>query len=191
DPIIPFTDRIRELTETRDVSVIIVVGAVSSYFEYADTLLLAEHFTVRDVTGKLPIAKNTDPVSASNWTAKRYCGKAEGLAQCFFRTVSTENNRLIFVGNYRADVLPLSAIRSTEQLNSLACAMELLLSQTEDFEIREIAERITADIVSDDTRPRTGLERMLAAANRWYEEIRPIDVICCLSRMRGVTLRDG
>ncbi|MBO4697682.1 MAG: hypothetical protein J5643_10480 [Lachnospiraceae bacterium] len=191
DPIIPFTDRIRELTETRDVSVIIVVGAVSSYFEYADTLLLAEHFTVRDVTGKLPIAKNTEPVSASNWTAKRYCEKAEGLAQCFFRTVSTENNRMIFVGNYRADVLPLSAIRSTEQLNSLACAMELLLSQTEDFEIREIAERITADIVSDDTRPRTGLERMLAAANRWYEEIRPIDVICCLSRMRGVTLRDG
>ena len=188
DPIIPFTDRIRELTESRGISVIIIVGAISSYFEYADTLLLVEKFTVRNVTGKLPIAKNTDPVSASVWTEKRYCAKAEDLSQCFFRTVSTENNRMILVGNYRADVLPLSAIASTEQLNSLACAMELLLSRAEDFEIREAAEQITADIVSDDTRPRTGLERMLVASNRWYEEIRPIDVICCLNRMRGITI---
>jgi len=188
DPIIPFTDRIRELTESCGASVIIVVGAISSYFEYADTLLLVEKFQVRNVTGKLPIAKNTDPVSASEWTEKRYCRKTEGLSQCFFRTVNTENNRMIFIGDYRADILPLSAISSTEQLNSLACAMELLLSRTSDFEIREAAEQITADIVSDDTRPRTGLERMLVATNRWYEEIRPIDVICCLNRMRGITL---
>ena len=69
--------------------------------------------------------------------------------------------------------------------------MELMLSRTEDFEIREAAEQITDDIVSDDTRPRTGFERMLTATNRWYEEIRPIDVICCLSRMRGITLKNA
>ena len=191
DPIIPFTDRIRELTESCGASVIIVVGAISSYFEYADTLLLVERFKVRNVTDKLPITRNTDPVSVSAWTPRRYCEKTDGLSQCFFRTVNTENNRMIILDHYRADILPLSAIASTEQLNSLACAMELMLSRTEDFEIREAAEQITGDIVSDDTRPRTGFERMLTAANRWYEEIRPIDVICCLSRMRGITLKNA
>lgn len=188
DPIIPFTDRIREIVDEKNASVIMVVGAVSAYFEYADTIFLAEKFSFRNVTGIVPKKTVEERDRCSEWGDKRICQRSGDWKDTMFRTVNTENSRMIYVGSYCVDVLPLSAIVSNDQLNSLAYAMERLLSQPSSFEIREMAEKLVDELLLEDTRPATSLERMISQKNRWFEEVRPIDIICCLSRVRGVCL---
>lgn len=186
DPIIPFTDRIRELTDTKGCSVIMVVGAVSAYFAYADTILLAEKFTFSDVTGIVP--KEQAERSRSVWCEKRYCVRDGNPMDMMFRTVNTENAQMIYVGRNSADVLALSAIISNDQLNSLAYAMERLLSRGETFEIAEAASEIVSELLKEDLRPATSFDRMTASVHRFFEEVRPIDIVCALSRMRGVEI---
>lgn len=59
ESIIPYTDRIRELSE-RDVTTILVIGGSGEYLEYGDCVLLLEDYRVYDRTeevGKMHVVK--------------------------------------------------------------------------------------------------------------------------------------
>jgi len=50
EPIIPFTDRVRELSRDKGVSTILVIGGSSEYLSYADTVILKDDYVARDIT---------------------------------------------------------------------------------------------------------------------------------------------
>ena len=53
EPIIPFTDRIKEISTQMGVSLILVIGGTSQYFGYADQVILMDHFKAADITEKV------------------------------------------------------------------------------------------------------------------------------------------
>lgn len=188
EPIVPLTDRIDELTKKMNLAVIMVIGAISEYFHYADRILLIEDYKLYDISSEI---KKTEKIlvdeTICNWTTHRKIkNAADSMENCFFRTIHTENNRKIILDNYTADVMSLTAITTNEQLNSLAFVMEKLLEKMDKDEMKNDVSLAIEKIFSVDSKNNQEFAMMITRKDRWYEEIRNIDAICCMNRMRGV-----
>lgn len=188
EPIVPLTDRIDELTKKMNIAVIMVIGAISEYFNYADRILLVEDYILHDISNDIEkIEKTLGDESICNWTNNRKIKNIAGsLENCFFRTVHTENNRKIILDNYTADVMSLTAITTNEQLNSLAFVMEKLLAKIDNDEMKNDVSLAVEKIFLIDSKNNHEFAMMITRKDRWYEEIRNIDALCCINRMRGV-----
>ena len=165
-----------------------MIGAISEYFHYADRILLIEDYKLYDISNDI---KKTEKIlieeNICNWTINRKIKNAVGsMENCFFRTIHTENNRKIILDNYTADVMSLTAITTNEQLNSLAFVMEKLLTKMDKDEIKKDVRFAIEKIFSVDSKNNHEFAMMITRKDRWYEEIRNIDAICCMNRMRGV-----
>lgn len=187
EPIIPFTDRVRELYEEQGVSTILVIGAISEYLSYADTVLLMEGYLPRVVTDeirKLSLSETAAEVPAGWPKTRRLIPKETAQPFLYFRKVETENEKKIILDEYSADITLLTALVSGDQLNTLACVMEQLLTDKEadNAELLEKAEQCTENMFIGDDIPSLIPE----TARRFYEDIRPIDAFCCANRMRGL-----
>ena len=194
EPIIPFTDRVRELYSERNVSTILVIGGSSEYLSYADTVILMEDYLPNIITEdikklELPEAANNE--TFANWTeSRRLVPKETSTPFLFFRSVETENEKRIILDEYSADITLLTALISGNQLSTLACVMECLLTDKEadNAELLEKVERYTEKMLTENDTSSLTPE----TAQRFYEEIRPIDAFCCANRMRGLAFRtDG
>lgn len=188
EPIIPFTDRVRELHGKEDVSTILVIGGSSEYLSRADTVILMENYLPRVITEEtrkleLPFPASVPP--AARWTrSRRLVPKETSQPFLYFRKVETENEKKIILDEYRADITLLTALVSGSQLNTLACVMEHLLTDknADEAELLEKAEICTLRILQEqDT-----ASLIPEAAQRFYEDIRPLDAFCCVNRMRGL-----
>lgn len=188
EPIIPFTDRVRELYEGKGVSTILVIGAISEYLSYADTVILMENYLPQVVTDdirRLSLPETTADETAASWTdTRRLIPKETTQPFLYFRSVETENEKKIILDEYSADITLLTALVSGYQLNTLACVMEQLLTDKEadNAELLQKVEQYAARMFLGDTIPSLIPE----AIRRFYEDIRPIDAFCCVNRMRGV-----
>ena len=83
-----------------------------------------------------------------------------------------------------------TALISGNQLNTLACVIERLLTDKEadNEELLKKVERYTNKILTENDTSSLIPE----TAQRFYEEIRPIDAFCCANRVRGLAFRtDG
>lgn len=194
EPIIPFTDRVRELYNEKDVSTILVIGGSSEYLSYADTVILMEDYlphVIMEEIRKLDLPEATHNEVFANWTeSRRLVPKETTKPFLYFRSVETENEKKIILDEYSADITLLTALISGNQLNTLACVMERLLTDKEadNLELLEKAKNYTAIMLTDNDTSSLVPE----AAQRFYEEIRPIDAFCCVNRMRGLLFRtDG
>lgn len=194
EPIIPFTDRVRELYSERNVSTILVIGGSSEYLSYADTVILMEDYLPNIITEDikmldLPEAINNE--AFANWTGtRRLVPKETSTPFLYFRSVETENEKKIILDEYSADITLLTALISGNQLNTLACVIECLLTDKEadNEELLEKVERYTNKILTENDTSSLIPE----TAQRFYEEIRPIDAFCCANRVRGLAFRtDG
>ncbi len=188
EPIIPLTDRIDELTKKMNIAVIMVIGAISEYFNYADKILLTEDYKLYDISDNV---EKTDKIHIDdgicNWTKDRKIKSRIGsMENCFFRTVHAENNRKIVLDNYTADVMSLTTITTNEQLNSLAFVMEKLLAKLDNDELKKDVSLAVEQIFANESKNNNEFAMMITRKDRWYEEIRNIDAICCINRMRGV-----
>ena len=65
EPITPFLDRVRELSETAGVSTVLVMGGCGDYFDVADTVIMMRNYLPLDVT------KEAKRVAEGNRTARR------------------------------------------------------------------------------------------------------------------------
>ena len=188
EPIIPFTDRVRELYKDKGVSTILVIGAISEYLSYADTVLLMEGYlphVVTDDIRRLSLPEATaDEIPASWPNTRRLIPKETTQPFLYFRSVETENEKKIILDEYSADITLLTALVSGYQLNTLACVMEQLLTDKEadNAELLQKVEQYTERMFTGDNIPSLIPE----TARRFYEDIRPIDAFCCANRMRGL-----
>ena len=191
EPIIPFTDRVRELYGEKNVSTILVIGGSSEYLAYADTVILMEEYLPHIITEdirKLDLPEITKNETFANWTeSRRIVPKETSKPFLYFRSVETENEKKIILDEYSADITLLTALISGNQLNPLSCVMERLLTDkdADNAELLEKVEEYTAKMLTDNDTSSLIPE----TAQRFYEEIRPIDAFCCVNRMRGLFFR--
>lgn len=128
----------------------------------------------------------------ANWAKnRRIVPKQTTQPFLYFRSVETENEKKIILDDYSADITLLTAINSGDQMNTLACVMEQLLTDKEadNSELIEKVDAITQAIFSGNGFESKSL--LADTALRWYEEIRPIDAFCCANRMRGLSFLKG
>ena len=191
DPIIPFTDRVRELHREEGVSTILVIGGSGEYLACADTVILMENYQPHVITKeieKLDLPVSAVPASIARWThSRRLVPKETTQPFLYFRKVETENEKKIILDEYTSDITLLTALVSGNQLNTLTCVMEHLLGDKEadDDELIEKVKKYTQRMLQEQDTASLVPE----AAQRFYEDLRPIDVFCCVNRMRGVNFQ--
>ena len=181
----------RELYNEKDVSTILVIGGSSEYLSYADTVILMEEYLPHVITEeirKLDLPEATHNEVFANWTESRHLVPKETTKPfLYFQSVEAENEKKIILDEYSADITLLTALISGNQLNTLACIMERLLTDKEagSKELLEKIKEYTAIMLTDNDTSSLIPE----TAQRFYEEIRPIDAFCCVNRMRGLLFR--
>lgn len=190
DPIIPFTNRIRQLYTEYDVSTILVIGGSSVYLNYADEVLLLENYLPNNITKmvkNLSLPKVVDEIEAINMLSER---KLANLSQkdafTYFQIVANDKSKNIVVDEYVADITFISTLLSDYQINYLAYIMQIIFLRKEFFE---------EDIITNIMKKHKmlyleGLKDIIYQFNLkcdiWFEEVRCQDIISCLNRMRGI-----
>lgn len=191
EPIIPFTDRVRELYRDKAVSTILVIGGSSEYLSCADCVILMDDYVAKDITTEvveLELSQNIPETHKANWTEiRRLVPRQTTQAFLYFRSVETENEKKIILDEYSADITLLTSVLSSDQMNTLACVMEQLLTDKEvdDAELIEKSTIIAAQIFNGSEFESRSL--LADTKLRWYADIRPLDIFCCANRMRGLS----
>ena len=189
EPIIPFTDRIGELSEDLGVSIILVIGGSAEYLAHADTVILMEDYEPRDITGVVRdfgMDKTSEPAKAIWKHSRRLVPKATTQEFLYFRSAVTENEKKIILDDYSADITSLTALNTPERLNTLMSVMEKLLTDKE-ADTKELLAKVTdlTNLVIGQE-SNNGEFSIRESEQRFYSGIRPIDAWCCINRMRGV-----
>ena len=191
EPIIPFTERVTELWKGKGVSTILVIGGSSEYLRLADQVILMKDFRPSVITGQVKdLIRASEEETCSeafapaNWIdTRRLLVRETTQPFLFFRTVETENEKKVILDEFSADVTMLTALSTHEQLCTLTIVMERLLTDPEGKN-REILANVQDYLEDLLIRGRTG--SIMPETQSWfYEEIRPLDALCCINRMRG------
>lgn len=186
EPIIPFTDRVRELYTLKGVSTILVIGGTSEYLRYADTTILMNDYVLIDMTNdiknKFSPHEWTSGEMVAEWMKERYLKVIEKKQFLVINFAKIENKKKIILDNYSSDITYLTSLVSDYQINTLTHMIKLILNYkgVEIIDIIKFIYEINNKINLDEY-----IQTMLSW-NWWYEEIRPIDIFCCVNRMRGL-----
>lgn len=191
EPIIPFTDRVREIYFKEKVSTILVIGASSEYISFADCVILMDDYTAKDITNEissLDIPASSLNSAVASWVkSRRLIPKQSTQPILFFRSVKTENEKRIVLDDYVADITFLTSIIEIGQMNTLACIMSWLMTdkESDSDELIKKATEFTSKLFSDGQNVQNSL--ISDSTFRWFEEIRPLDAFCCANRMQGLS----
>lgn len=194
EPIIPFTDRVRELSD-RGISTILVIGGSSEYLRYADEIILMEEYTSKCRTkfvkeGGLKLSdsgKQSSDLFNENclWTEKKYrkADRKEKTRDLYYSEyVKIENARFICADNYLSDITKLTAIRSDEQINSLTFLLERILAAADgETDLYEQCKNVVRNLFE------SSAGAILSSSHQyefWLEEVRSVDVLLMMCRTR-------
>ena len=151
-----------------------------------------EDFEASDITDKvegLQLCRSQCEEEAAKMTMERRLVPREtNQPFLYFQTVETENERKIILDEYSADITLLTALTTGRQMNLLANIMEGLLTDME-ADSEDVMQKIKGILDKVLSGGKWKGNSVLPDTKRlFYEEIRPLDAFCGLSRMRGVTL---
>ena len=194
DPIIPFTDRVRELYREAGVSTVLIIGGSGDYLDIADTVLLMEDYRIHNINERAEQTRihpfeyyDVKDIKLICWRQNRIL--AAGTLSAFTSNAETEkykerisiDNRKITIGDILTDVLRIESIVSEEQVNAIAWICRYIAGQCIGKPINLIAEinaiykRILKDgltfllsssIATDDTLELPYLFDVMAAISR-------------------------
>ena len=180
DPITPFTDRIKQLSDM-GVSTVFVCGALGDYLPIADTVILMESFHAKDVTDLVVERSIFNDVNQAAWTKKRtlWIDRLEDQEIAILSSRIYGGN--IVIGKYITDISRLSAITSKPQINSLHYSLLTILTHIEyyDIELSVASENAYKCLFIESQRQ----SRVLSPDEYWVEDIRPLDICCALNRI--------
>jgi len=192
--IIPFTDRIRSITEQKGVSTILVIGGSGEYLKIADTVILMHEYVATDVTDavkalNLQVSEGMCPEFTERERTVLLTGK--GTKSLLLQTVCTEDSKKVICGEYSVDMTAAASLKTNEQLHSLAWVLRNLLSKEEESEEclnsvgEEYAERLFAELENE--------QRTSNPVYRgwWFDEIRKEEILMCVNRARGISFGGG
>ncbi len=187
--IIPFTDRIRSITEQKGVSTILVIGGSGEYLKIADTVILMNQYVATDVTEEvkalnLPVSEEEYPKFTENERTVLLIG--EGTKSLLLQTVCTEDSKKVICGEYSVDMTEVSSLKTNEQLHSLAGVLRSMLSKEEESSEclngigEEYAERLFAELTNEQKTSNP------VYRGWWFDEIRKEEILMCVNRARGI-----
>ena len=133
DPIVPFTDRVRQLYREADVSTVLIIGGSGEYLDIADNVYFMENYLIHnlyekkeqtrlhpytyyDVKDDAPICWRQDRTLASG-TLTAFTGNAEPGK---YKEDMTINGKKLTVGDILTDISRIESIVSAKQVNAIA-----------------------------------------------------------------------
>lgn len=195
EPIIPFTDRVRPIYSQTGISTILVIGGSGEYLQHADLCLLMEDYQPRNVTALARELTAAAPVSSAGQPdplplpGSRFLKRPESslpfhINQC----ISVDHAHYIQIDDYTGDVTRLTSLVSEGQFHTLAYLLGRCLSG--DAGSIDECRRLTFDLTSLMFQPEIidKLQTDNYQFTLWLEEIRPIDLLAALFRMRGIEI---
>ena len=176
EPIIPFTDRIKEISTRMGVSLVLVIGGTSQYFGYADQVILMDHFKASDITEKVKKFKfaDTSKRKMADWTYfRKIVTKFD--KEILFQGVCTKDRSAVFFDDYVSELTNTGNPFSQAQLNLLAKVAGKILEIEDRGDLKEDVDRILSQV---------GHGESFRQGD--FEQIRRVDVLMCLFRMSGL-----
>ena len=135
DPIIPFTNRIKEIYNDYDASTILVIGGSSVYLNYANCVILLEDYIPKDITSfvkTLDLMKVVEEPDKTNFISKRKIANFKSKEMFnYFNIVANVKSKNVVIDEYQADITFISTLISDSQINYLAYIIQLILSRSE------------------------------------------------------------
>ena len=133
EPITPFTERVRELYKTEDVSTILVIGGSGEYLSVADRVYLMEDYLIHNVTeGAKQLgdsAQNPQQETPADWKQNRILRK-EGFSSFVPETgmerLAVTDVGIIYVGEEAIDLRMLSGLITQAQRNAVGFLIRYL-----------------------------------------------------------------
>ena len=140
DPIVPFTDRVRQIYKDTGISTILVIGGSSEYLDLADNVYLMKDFVINNYTIEVAKTKqNTFDFFAVNdnkpikWRLEKTLSK-----KSMSSLKKDETNRIreflsitddeILIGVYKSNISRLDTIISVQQMTAIAFIIRYLFN---------------------------------------------------------------
>ncbi|MBQ8799151.1 MAG: hypothetical protein IJZ55_06275 [Lachnospiraceae bacterium] len=187
--IIPFTDRIRSITEQKGVSTILVIGGSGEYLKIADTVILMHQYVASDVTEEvkeLKLFSSSEECPEFTESERTVLLTGEGTKSLLLQTVCTEDSKKVICGEYSVDMTAVPSLKTNEQLHSLAKALRSMVSR-EDICEESLCE-LSAEYAGKMFEELLQEQKTSNPVYRgwWFDEIRKEEIGMCVNRARGM-----
>jgi predicted ABC-class ATPase len=188
--IIPFTDRIDELIKKKQISCILVIGGSSEYFHYADNILVMKNYQPNTIDSDQEIMLRCDIKHQRSLPLIKFSDKYinlsdDDITKSLFSIVNAEKIKKVIVGQCSADISALTSIKDDCQLHGIAVGVynAMLMSLTDRKSLKRLVEDSMSVFWVDRINEGYALDKMF---RHWFvSEVRPLDVIITMNRMRG------
>lgn len=208
EPIIPFTERVRELYEKCGVSTVLVIGGSGEYLSVADRVYLMEDYRIFDVTKeaqRLCEKRNQAEVPLpADWKQNRVLS-AEGFSSFLWDTnaerLIVTGMGVIYLGEEAIDLRMLSGLITQAQRNAVGFLIRFMEISCKGFdallyrtELPEKEQRLNLQAMVEEIYAkiqREGLECIFSnyftECGRFLDLPRKEEVLAAIYRMRHVT----
>ncbi|OCT13561.1 hypothetical protein A8709_18380 [Paenibacillus pectinilyticus] len=191
EPITPFTERVRELYETANVSSVLVIGGSGEFLSVADQIILMDNFVPKNVTQeakKLCEADNPrERIPYTKWeivtkiATDHFSSYPQGSGT---EKLKISNMGYIMIGDEQVDIRGLYNITSPAQVAAIAFLIRKLAVSNQD---RLIFLQETFEKALENMR-REGVDIVFSSFfpgfDRWLELPRINEVLAVLNRMK-------
>lgn len=200
EPIIPFTDRVKELSRKQGVSTILVIGGSGEYLWAADKVYKMEEYCMTDVTEKAKEicgkwsrspGEEKEEIPQADWKQNRvlysdgFTSYPQGSGS---EKLQVSDMGFILIGDEKIDVRGLHNIVSPRQLDTLGFMLRYL-------EIKNLDRKIDLQKKVDELYERIrqeGLDFLYSSyfttCRRFLDLPRKQELFALINRMRGVRL---
>ena len=197
DPIVPFTERVRELHTQKSVSTILVIGGCSEYLGKADKVFMMKDYILRDVTleakSMCSIQSNNDELDFADWdNSKTLCAKnfSSYPQNCNTEKLETLGQMgFVVIGDELIDIRPLYNVVSVGQKNALGFMLRYLetTNTKQLIDIHQELDMLYTRIEAE------GLDCVFSPfftkCERFLELPRKIDLLSLINRMRRISFQ--
>ena len=164
DPIVPFTDRVRQIYKDTGISTVLIIGGSSEYLDLADNVYIMEEYRIHNYNRQVSATKqnNADFFTVNDkeptqWRLDRTILKesmtafkkdeTDGRTREFVCVTEDE----IYVGQNKANISRIDTIISAQQITAIAFIIRTLFNRQKESkcrlheEIKNIYDKITQD----------------------------------------------
>ena len=195
EPITPFIDRVRQLSQKCKVSSILVLGGSGDYFDVADTIIRMDNYSPIDVTAQAKAVAQQHPTGRQAEAGNEWpelltrIPVADSLnPRKGKRAVNIKARalRAILFGTEEIDVSAVSQLVDEGQLPAIGQALNLAREQFMDNQ-KDVAQVINAlmEAISE-----KGLDALDRHPIGDYVAFRPFELAAALNRLRTLRVRN-
>lgn len=193
EPIVPYTDRVQELSQRKGVSTILVIGGSSEYLKVSDDVILMENFNPSDVTAQaralVSDKRNHENVREAVWDYNRLLITQHFTSYPEDKTtehMKVSEQGFIELGDECVDIRMIHNIAGQPQLVAIAFLIRKLEIGRKEQKIRveQVVEAILQELENDELD--VIYSTFFAECGRWMELPRKQEVLAVINRMRKI-----